>query len=62
MGVKNYNLDLFLLKYKKVILLGICLDVGVVGVMLGGGIGFLLCKYGLSCDNVLVFNLIIVDG
>lgn len=42
--------------------MGICFDVGVVGVILGGGIGFLFRKFGLSCDNVFVFGLIIVDG
>jgi len=61
-GVKNHNLDLFLSKYKKVIPLGTCPDVGVVGATLGGGIGFLSRKHGLSCDNVLAFNLITADG
>ena len=61
-GVKNHNLDLFLSKYKKVIPLGTCPDVGVVGATLGGGIGCLSRKHGLSCDNVLAFNLITADG
>ena len=61
-GVKNHNLDQFLSKYEKVVPLGTCPDVGVVGATLGGGIGFLSRKHGLSCDNVLAFNLITADG
>ena len=61
-GVKNRNLDHFLSQHNKVVPLGTCPDVGVVGATLGGGIGFLSRKHGLSCDNVLAFNLITSDG
>lgn len=61
-GVKNRNLDQFLSQHNKVVPLGTCPDVGVVGATLGGGIGFLSRKHGLSCDNVLAFHLITADG
>ncbi|MBT0588029.1 SDR family NAD(P)-dependent oxidoreductase [Alteromonas oceanisediminis] len=61
-GVRNRDLDRFLSHHNKVVPLGTCPDVGVVGATLGGGIGFLSRKYGLSCDNVLAFNLISADG
>ena len=61
-GVKNSELDHFLAQHNKVVPLGTCPDVGVVGATLGGGIGFLSRKLGLSCDNVLAFGLITADG
>lgn len=61
-GVKNRDLDLFLSQHDKVVPLGTCPDVGVVGATLGGGIGFLSRKHGLSCDNVIAFSLIMADG
>ncbi|MBE2223984.1 MAG: FAD-binding oxidoreductase, partial [Anaerolineae bacterium] len=36
--------------------------VGAVGYTLGGGLGWLGRKYGLSADNVLAFELVTADG
>ena len=43
-------------------LLGSSPDVGAVGYTLGGGMGWLARKYGLSADSVNRFELIAADG
>jgi FAD/FMN-containing dehydrogenase len=42
--------------------LGIATDTGIAGLTLGGGIGWLNGKYGLTCDNVLSFDVVTADG
>lgn len=43
-------------------LLGSSPDVGAVGYTLGGGMGWLARKYGLSTDNVNYFEVVTTDG
>lgn len=43
-------------------LLGSSPDVGAVGYTIGGGIGWLARKYGLSADSVLAFEVVTSDG
>jgi FAD/FMN-containing dehydrogenase len=41
---------------------GVISSTGVCGLTLGGGIGWLMGKHGLSCDNVLSADLVNADG
>ena len=42
--------------------LGECATVGVVGLTLGGGLGWLSGKHGAACDNLLSAELVTADG
>src|SRR5215475_14168303 len=42
--------------------LGTAADTGIAGLTLGGGLGRLMRKFGLSCDNVESFELVTADG
>lgn len=37
-------------------------ETGIAGLTLGGGVGYLRRKYGLSCDNLLSVDMVTVDG
>lgn len=41
---------------------GTCPPVGVSGFMLGGGFGYYSRKAGMSCDNVVSFQMVAYDG
>ncbi len=41
---------------------GTCPTVGIAGITMGGGIGVLDRKYGLTCDNLVSADIVTVDG
>jgi FAD/FMN-containing dehydrogenase len=42
--------------------LGVAPPTGIAGLTLGGGIGYLMGKFGLACDNVRAVEIVTADG
>lgn len=61
-GVVAQELEAAAATYGLAPVLGECPTVGIAGLTLGGGLGWLSGKYGAICDNLLSANLIRVDS
>jgi FAD/FMN-containing dehydrogenase len=61
-GATNGELVLALAPYGLATTTGTCATVGMGGSTLGGGIGWLMGRFGMSIDNVLEFELVTADG
>lgn len=61
-GVLSGELDRVLAPYTLAVPLGDCGGVGVAGLALGGGNGFLSKKHGLTCDSILECSMVDYRG
>ena len=42
--------------------MGVITTTGIAGLTLGGGMGWLIGKHGLACDNVIAMDVVTADG
>jgi FAD/FMN-containing dehydrogenase len=61
-GALVRDLDQATQRYGLATTSGGCPTVGIAGLTLGGGEGFLMSKYGAACDNLVSAQLVTVDG
>jgi len=61
-GLRCGKVDMETAKTGVATVLGQCPSVGVGGYLLGGGLGPLMGKHGLGCDNVLAVEIVLADG
>jgi len=61
-GLKLGEFDRETQRYGLVTPLGVATTTGISGLTLGGGYGWLVGKYGLSCDNVTWMEVATADG
>jgi len=61
-GVKWSEFDAETAQYSLATTGGVISSTGIAGLTLGGGIGWLMGKHGLSCDNLLSADLVDAEG
>jgi FAD/FMN-containing dehydrogenase len=61
-GVLLGELDQATQNYALAVTAGIVTHTGVAGLTLGGGIGWIMRKYGLTVDNLLSVDMVTADG
>lgn len=61
-GAKNIDVFKYCKPFNRVITHGRCLEVGVSGLVLGGGIGFDMRHNGYTCDKLIETRVILADG
>lgn len=61
-GATGADFDRATQKHGLATTLGVVSTTGIAGLTLGGGIGWLMRKHGLACDNLLSVELVTADG
>jgi FAD/FMN-containing dehydrogenase len=61
-GVTGREFDRATQEHGLATTLGVVSTTGIAGLTLGGGIGWLMRKHGLACDNLLSVELVLADG
>ncbi len=61
-GCRLGDLDAATHPHGLVVPAGVLTATGIAGLTLGGGVGWLVRKYGLTCDNVLSFEMVTAGG
>jgi hypothetical protein len=61
-GARLIDVYATLAQHGRTVPAGTCPTVGIAGLALGGGVGFLARKFGLTCDNLLEATVVLADG
>lgn len=61
-GARNKNVYAACRPLGRAVTHGRCQNVGVAGLVLGGGIGFNMRAHGLTCDQLLETRIVLADG
>jgi hypothetical protein len=61
-GVLAHGVEETVAKVGRAAVMGQCPSVGIGGYLTGGGVGPLMNKYGLACDNVTEAEVVLADG
>lgn len=61
-GARNETVYANLRPVSRAVTHGRCLEVGVAGLCLGGGIGFNMRQHGLTCDQLVETDILLADG
>ncbi len=61
-GARNKNVYAACRPFDRAVTHGRCKEVGVAGLVLGGGIGFNMRAHGLTCDGLTETRIVLADG
>lgn len=61
-GARNRNVYAACRPFGRAVTHGRCKEVGVAGLVLGGGIGFNMRAHGLTCDGLKETRIVLADG
>lgn len=61
-GARVYQANRLTVKHGMALPLGICGDVGLAGLTLGGGYGYLMGVAGLACDSLVGVQIVMADS